>query len=70
MGVRLQFAQYDRHPKALGNTGEFLLNEGGKFRVGIVRRGRREGFFGTVHEKFAPDECGNYIRHSGYTATH
>jgi len=29
-----------------------------------------ESFFGTVHEKFAPDECGNYIRHSGYTATH
>jgi transposase len=29
-----------------------------------------EGFFGTVHEAFTPDECGNYIRHAGYTATH
>lgn len=27
-------------------------------------------FFGTVHEAFTPDECGNYIRHAGYTATH
>jgi transposase len=29
-----------------------------------------EGFFGTVHEAFTPSECGNYIRHAGYTATH
>ena len=29
-----------------------------------------ESFFGTVHEAFAPDECGNYICHAGYTATH
>lgn len=29
-----------------------------------------ERFFGTVHEAFTPDECGNYIRHAGYTATH
>ena len=28
-----------------------------------------ENFFGTVHEAFTPDECRNYIRHSGYTAT-
>ena len=28
-----------------------------------------EGFFGTVHEAFTPGECGNYIRHAGYTAT-
>jgi transposase len=28
-----------------------------------------EGFFGTVHEAFPPQECGNYIRHAGYTAT-
>jgi transposase len=28
-----------------------------------------ESFFGTVHEAFAPDECRNYIRHAGYTAT-
>lgn len=31
---------------------------------------RLERFFGTVHEAFTPDECGNYIRHAGYTATH
>ena len=29
-----------------------------------------ESFFGTVHEAFAADECRNYIRHAGYTATH
>lgn len=29
-----------------------------------------ERFFGTVHEAFTPGECGNYIRHAGYTATH
>jgi len=29
-----------------------------------------ENFFGTVHEAFSTDECRNYIRHSGYTATH
>ena len=29
-----------------------------------------ENFFGTVHEAFNTDECRNYIRHSGYTATH
>ena len=28
-----------------------------------------ESFFGTVHEAFTPDECWNYIRHAGYTAT-
>lgn len=28
-----------------------------------------EGFFGTVHEAFTPDECRSYIRHAGYTAT-
>ena len=28
-----------------------------------------EGFFGTVHEAFPPQECGNYIRHAGYNAT-
>lgn len=28
-----------------------------------------ENFFGTVHEAFTPVECGNYIRHAGYTAT-
>jgi transposase len=28
-----------------------------------------ENFFGTVHEAFTPDECRNYIRHAGYTAT-
>jgi len=28
-----------------------------------------EAFFGTVHEAFTPDECQNYIRHAGYTAT-
>lgn len=31
---------------------------------------RIEAFFGTVHEAFTPDECGNYIRHAGYNATH
>ena len=30
---------------------------------------RVEDFFGTVHDTFTPDECGNYIRHAGYTAT-
>jgi transposase len=29
-----------------------------------------ESFFGTVHDEFGPDECRNYIRHAGYTATH
>lgn len=29
-----------------------------------------ERFFGTVHEEFTPGECGNYIRHAGYIATH
>jgi transposase len=29
-----------------------------------------ENFFGTVHEAFTPDECGRYIRHAGYAATH
>jgi transposase len=29
-----------------------------------------ENFFGTVHDEFTPDECRNYIRHAGYTATH
>lgn len=29
-----------------------------------------ENFFGPVHEAFTPDECGNYIRPTGYTATH
>ena len=29
-----------------------------------------ERFFGTVHEAFTPGECGRYIRHAGYTATH
>jgi transposase len=29
-----------------------------------------ERFFGTVHEAFTPGECGNYIRHAGYAATH
>lgn len=29
-----------------------------------------ESFFGTIHEQFKPDECRNYIRHTGYTATH
>jgi transposase len=28
-----------------------------------------EAFFGRVHEAFPPQECGNYIRHAGYTAT-
>ena len=28
-----------------------------------------EAFFGTVHEAFTPDECRNYLRHAGYTAT-
>jgi transposase len=28
-----------------------------------------ENFFGTVHEAFTTDECCNYIRHAGYTAT-
>jgi transposase len=28
-----------------------------------------EAFFGRVHEAFPPPECGNYIRHAGYTAT-
>jgi transposase len=28
-----------------------------------------EGFFGRVHERFPPRECGSYIRHAGYTAT-
>lgn len=27
-----------------------------------------EAFFGTVHEAFPPQECGNHIRHAGYTA--
>lgn len=31
---------------------------------------RVENFFGTVHDEFTPDECRNYIRHAGYTATH
>jgi transposase len=30
---------------------------------------RVEDFFGTVHEAFTTDECRNYIRHAGYTAT-
>jgi transposase len=30
---------------------------------------RIEAFFGRVHEDFAPDECRNYFRHAGYTAT-
>jgi len=30
---------------------------------------RIENFFGTVHEAFTPDECGNSIRYAGYTAT-
>jgi transposase len=30
---------------------------------------RVEAFFGTVHETFPTQECGNYIRHAGYTAT-
>lgn len=30
---------------------------------------RVENFFGTVHDDFTTDECGNYIRHAGYTAT-
>ena len=29
-----------------------------------------EGFFGSVHEEFPPDECAAYIRHCGYAATH
>lgn len=29
-----------------------------------------ENFFGTAHEAFTPDECRNYFRHAGYTATH
>ena len=28
-----------------------------------------EAFFGTIHEAFPAQECGNYIRHAGYTAT-
>jgi transposase len=28
-----------------------------------------EAFFGTIHEAFPPQECGNYIRHAGYNAT-
>ena len=28
-----------------------------------------EAFFGTAHEAFPPQECGNYIRHAGYNAT-
>lgn len=28
-----------------------------------------ENFFGTAHEAFTADECRNYIRHAGYTAT-
>jgi transposase len=28
-----------------------------------------EEFFGTVHDAFTAEECGNYIRHAGYTAT-
>jgi transposase len=28
-----------------------------------------EDFFGTVHDHFTKDECQNYIRHAGYTAT-
>ena len=28
-----------------------------------------EAFFGTIHEAFPPQECRNYIRHAGYTAT-
>jgi transposase len=28
-----------------------------------------EGFFGTVHDAFDPDECRGYIRHAGYNAT-
>ena len=30
---------------------------------------RVENFFGTVHDDFTTDECHNYIRHAGYTAT-
>lgn len=30
---------------------------------------RVEDFFGTVHDAFTTDECRNYIRHAGYTAT-
>jgi transposase len=30
---------------------------------------RVEGFFGTAHDHFTNDECRNYIRHAGYTAT-
>jgi transposase len=30
---------------------------------------RVENFFGTVHEAFTTQECNNYIRHAGYTAT-
>lgn len=30
---------------------------------------RVEAFFGTIHEAFPPQECGNYIRHAGYNAT-
>jgi transposase len=29
-----------------------------------------EDFFGTVHDAFTAEECRNYIRHAGYTATH
>jgi transposase len=30
---------------------------------------RVENFFGTVHDDFTNQECHNYIRHAGYTAT-
>jgi transposase len=30
---------------------------------------RVEDFFGTIHDAFTTDECSNYIRHAGYTAT-
>lgn len=29
-----------------------------------------EAFFGRVHDEFTTNECRNYIRHAGYTATH
>lgn len=30
---------------------------------------RIENFFGTIHDAFTTEECHNYIRHAGYTAT-
>lgn len=39
-------------------------------RLELREVGQVEGFFGTAHGLFPPDECLAYIRHCGYAATH